>query len=108
MGLKSEKLLGNLMGTKWELHGNTLATTKIQQTHYLPKRQKKTWAHPTLVACMLIGCNFFFVTYMCVLCHFLGNARDPKSRGVWWKHEKTKHETLLLRGGEERVRVPPP
>jgi hypothetical protein len=27
-GIKKPEVIGNLMGTKWELHGNTLATTK--------------------------------------------------------------------------------
>jgi hypothetical protein len=53
----------------------------------------------------LHGCKIFFHLHVCSL-PFLGTARDPKSRGVWWKHEKTKHETLLLRGREERVGVP--
>jgi len=108
MGLKSEKLLG----TGWEQSGNFMGTHWQQQQKSnkltVPKKTKKKLG-PTLVACMLIGYKIFFSpTCVCSL-PFLGNARDPKSRGGGlWKHEKTKHETLLLRGGEERVEVPFP
>jgi len=95
---------GNKVGTSWEHIGNNKI---IQQTHYSQKDKKKLG--PILVACMLIGYKIFLSpTCVCSL-PFLGNARDPKSRGGGlWKHEKTEHKTVLLRGGEERVRVPFP
>jgi hypothetical protein len=67
--------IGNVMGTQWELRGNTLGTTKIQHHHPPPKErnlspQVHAASHHWLQENILPTC---------VLCHFWGRLMA----GAW-------------------------